>query len=411
MSDFFRRFVKQINIEKYIKNANGRKIIIWGASTAGKALYDILLDEGQEVYAFVDKKIDGLYFNGMKVEPPEFLKASRQDYYVIIATNYYKEIELFLLENNYYEIQDYLYIMHKPIYIEKDEEYVDIYGDNIKGIKGTNINFIGYNNKLKMNLKQDFEDNVIIYSNNSNIEINCDVNFDKTFIQCDNGNISIGSKCSFKEAQIYCNNSSINIDSECFLGSKVIINAHDESNIKIGAECKFFEKISIYVAGKSNLDMKSNCWVEQYGNISATDSSSIDIGKGCSFKLAFLLFTKYFGKIEIEEDCMVARHVTIGNNDAHPIFDIKTKNQINKLESIFIGKHVWLGNKCTLLSGTKIGNGSIVGANSLVKKKFPNNCIIAGNPANIKRKNVAWDRSEINYELIDKRLYWDETIE
>lgn len=61
--------------------------------------------------------------------------------------------------------------------------------------------------------------------------------------------------------------------------------------------------------------------------------------------------------------------------------------------------------KCTVLSNSEIGDGSIIGANSVVTKKFPNNCVVAGNPAKLLRKDVAWDREEDNSDLID----WKET--
>lgn len=37
----------------------------------------------------------------------------------------------------------------------------------------------------------------------------------------------------------------------------------------------------------------------------------------------------------------------------------------------------------TILKGVTIGNNVIVGANSLVNKNFPDNVVIAGNPAKI----------------------------
>jgi len=41
---------------------------------------------------------------------------------------------------------------------------------------------------------------------------------------------------------------------------------------------------------------------------------------------------------------------------------------------------------------TDIGAGSIVGMGSLVMGKFPTNVVLAGNPAIIVRRYVAWDR-------------------
>lgn len=39
--------------------------------------------------------------------------------------------------------------------------------------------------------------------------------------------------------------------------------------------------------------------------------------------------------------------------------------------------------KTTILKGVHIGNNVIIGANSLVNKDVPNNCVVAGNPARV----------------------------
>lgn len=39
--------------------------------------------------------------------------------------------------------------------------------------------------------------------------------------------------------------------------------------------------------------------------------------------------------------------------------------------------------KTTILKGVNIGNNVIIGANSLVNKDIPDNCVAAGNPAKV----------------------------
>lgn len=50
---------------------------------------------------------------------------------------------------------------------------------------------------------------------------------------------------------------------------------------------------------------------------------------------------------------------------------------------IEIGNNVWLGDKVAVLGGVKIGDNVIVGANSVVTKSVPSNCVVAGIPARI----------------------------
>lgn len=50
-----------------------------------------------------------------------------------------------------------------------------------------------------------------------------------------------------------------------------------------------------------------------------------------------------------------------------------------------IGNRVSIGTSATILGGISIGDNAIVGAGSVVTKDVPENAIVAGNPARIKR--------------------------
>ncbi len=50
-----------------------------------------------------------------------------------------------------------------------------------------------------------------------------------------------------------------------------------------------------------------------------------------------------------------------------------------------IGNRVSIGTSATILGGISIGDNAIIGAGSVVTKDVPENAIVAGNPARIKR--------------------------
>jgi acetyltransferase-like isoleucine patch superfamily enzyme len=50
---------------------------------------------------------------------------------------------------------------------------------------------------------------------------------------------------------------------------------------------------------------------------------------------------------------------------------------------IVVGNNVFIGINCILLSNTSLGDNCIVGAGSVVRGHFPENSVIAGNPAQI----------------------------
>lgn len=51
--------------------------------------------------------------------------------------------------------------------------------------------------------------------------------------------------------------------------------------------------------------------------------------------------------------------------------------------TVWIGDNVFIGTNTTILMNTHIGNNSIVGAGSVVHGAFPDNSVIAGNPAKV----------------------------
>lgn len=54
--------------------------------------------------------------------------------------------------------------------------------------------------------------------------------------------------------------------------------------------------------------------------------------------------------------------------------------------SIFIGDNCYIGTGSTILGPVKIGNNVIIAAGSIVINDIPDNCMVAGNPAKIKKR-------------------------
>ena len=53
------------------------------------------------------------------------------------------------------------------------------------------------------------------------------------------------------------------------------------------------------------------------------------------------------------------------------------------VEGIFIGDDVWIGAQCIIVKGARIGNGAVIGANSLVNSDILDNAIAFGTPARV----------------------------
>lgn len=56
---------------------------------------------------------------------------------------------------------------------------------------------------------------------------------------------------------------------------------------------------------------------------------------------------------------------------------------------IMIGDDVWIGARVTILPGVHVGNGSVIGAGSVVTKDVPPYSIVGGNPAKVIRMRLS----------------------
>ena len=87
--------------------------------------------------------------------------------------------------------------------------------------------------------------------------------------------------------------------------------------------------------------------------------------------------------------CAIARNVSIYDSDFH-IIENSNGEIMNQSDGIVIEDYVWIGIGAILLKGIRIGSGAVIAAGSVVTKDVPSNCMVAGNPAHIIRKDMHW---------------------
>lgn len=113
----------------------------------------------------------------------------------------------------------------------------------------------------------------------------------------------------------------------------------------------------------------------------------------------------YNNNIEIGEDCLFSSNIEI-DGGAHAVYDNTTGEVLNfPTKPISIGDHVWCGRYAFFTSKATIKNNCIVANNAVVCKPFDeDNVLIAGNPAQIKKRNINWSRHEptVYKKLIDE---------
>ena len=93
--------------------------------------------------------------------------------------------------------------------------------------------------------------------------------------------------------------------------------------------------------------------------------------------------------VVIHARCVVGRHCLIGQN-------VTIGGKSGWYEVPIIGDNVEICAGARILGPIRIGNNVIIGANAVVVKDVPDNCIVAGVPAHIIKEDMtAEDRAEM----------------
>jgi maltose O-acetyltransferase len=108
-------------------------------------------------------------------------------------------------------------------------------------------------------------------------------------------------------------------------------------------------------------------------------SRGMKIGRDVSIEDGFFLDPSHCYLIEIGDGCTLAPNVRILAHDA------STRRLIGftRLARVVIEKGCFIGDSVLVLPGVTIGEGSIVGAGSVVTRSIPKSSVAVGNPARV----------------------------
>lgn len=92
-------------------------------------------------------------------------------------------------------------------------------------------------------------------------------------------------------------------------------------------------------------------------------------------------------EVDIGEDCLFADRAYVGDFDhryADP--DVPIQRQGIVKTPVRLGPDCWIGEKATVLRGTTVGKGSIIGASAVAHGRYPAGSVIVGNPGRVAKR-------------------------
>ncbi len=118
--------------------------------------------------------------------------------------------------------------------------------------------------------------------------------------------------------------------------------------------CQFYEGVRFDVGKNATVLVGNGTYLNRNTNIVAQD------------------------RVEIGRNCKIAWDVVIMDTDLHAVDGTVLENK-----PVVIEDNVWIGCRCIILKGVRVGTGAIIAAGSVVTKNVPPNSIAAGVPARV----------------------------
>jgi len=158
-----------------------------------------------------------------------------------------------------------------------------------------------------------------------------------------------------------------------------------------------------YILAAPRCSVGRHAWIQVVPQSeSLTPHPQIELGE--RFSASERLHIACVNRVTFGSDCLLGSSVHItdhnhgcykGSTQSHPDLAPIARPLVSG-GTVEIGSRVWIGDNCVIVGPAKIGDGSIVGANSVVTGHVPSGVMVAGTPARIiksfNHSNGQWEK-------------------
>lgn len=143
---------------------------------------------------------------------------------------------------------------------------------------------------------------------------------------------------------------------------------------------KMVGKVNV-LSSNLHLDIGNN--VTLYDGVTFWGDGPITIGDSTSIGFRSTICSLSEGGVTIGKNVLIAADCYIIDADHQVKKDVLIRSQEQITAPITIGDDVWIAQNVTVLKGTTIQDGAVIGAKALVKGEIPKNAICVGIPSKI----------------------------
>lgn len=108
--------------------------------------------------------------------------------------------------------------------------------------------------------------------------------------------------------------------------------------------------------------------------------------------------------IYVGDYTMIGPNVTVATA-GHPILPVLREKNYQYNMPVRIGRSCWIGAGAVILPGVTVGDGTVIGAGSVVTRDIPSNVVAVGNPCRVLREVSERDRE---YYFKERKINWEE---
>ena len=138
---------------------------------------------------------------------------------------------------------------------------------------------------------------------------------------------------------------------------------------------------AVRTGGRPRLSFGEHCRLGRDTYFETSAGGSIAVGAHVRINTGTLVAS--CSRVAIGDDCLIGEYVSIrdANHGTAPGGLMRLQEQ--ETVPISIGKDVWICRGSVILKGVTIGDGAVVGANSVVTHDVPPGAVVAGAPARV----------------------------